>query len=63
MSDYLVPVNADVPTLDAAYLPAQDTKASASWSSWQCPPRSPNGVFNATGRRVTDLPITLEKLL
>jgi xanthine dehydrogenase YagR molybdenum-binding subunit len=45
MSDYLVPVNADVPALDATYLPAEDT------------------IADPLGRRVTDLPITLEKLL
>jgi xanthine dehydrogenase YagR molybdenum-binding subunit len=27
------------------------------------PPAIANAVFNATGRRMTDLPITLEKLL
>ena len=27
------------------------------------PPAIGNAVFNATGRRVTDLPITLEQLL
>jgi len=70
MSDYLVPVNADVPALDAAYLPAQDTiadplgvKGLGELVIVGVPAAIANAVFNATGRRVTDLPITLEKLL
>jgi xanthine dehydrogenase YagR molybdenum-binding subunit len=70
MSDYLVPVNADVPTLDAAYLPAKDTiadplgvKGLGELVIVAVPAAIANAVFNATGRRVTDLPITLEKLL
>ena len=48
MSDYLVPVNADVPALDANFLPGEDTIAapwasrdSANWSSSACRPPSP----------------------
>jgi xanthine dehydrogenase YagR molybdenum-binding subunit len=70
MSDYLVPVNADVPTLDAAYLPAEDTiadplgvKGLGELVIVGVPAAIANAVFNATGRRVTDLPITMEKLL
>jgi xanthine dehydrogenase YagR molybdenum-binding subunit len=70
MSDYLVPVNADVPALDASYLPAEDTiadplgvKGLGELVIVGVPAAIANAVFNATGRRVTDLPITLEKLL
>ena len=70
MSDYLVPVNADVPALDATYLPAEDTiadplgvKGLGELVIVGVPAAIANAVFNATGRRVTDLPITLEKLL
>jgi xanthine dehydrogenase YagR molybdenum-binding subunit len=70
MSDYLVPVNADVPALDAAYLPAEDNiadplgvKGLGELVIVGVPAAIANAVFNATGRRVTDLPITLEKLL
>jgi xanthine dehydrogenase YagR molybdenum-binding subunit len=70
MSDYLVPVNADVPALDADYLPAEDTiadplgvKGLGELVIVGVPAAIANAVFNATGRRVTDLPITLEKLL
>jgi xanthine dehydrogenase YagR molybdenum-binding subunit len=70
MSDYLVPVNADVPALDAAFLPGEDkiadplgVKGLGELVIVGVPAAIANAVFNATGRRVTDLPITLEKLL
>ncbi|WP_123027101.1 xanthine dehydrogenase family protein molybdopterin-binding subunit [Mycolicibacterium stellerae] len=70
MSDYLVPVNADIPALDAAFLPAEDkiadplgVKGLGELVIVGVPAAIANGVFNATGKRVTDLPITLEKLL
>ena len=70
MSDYLVPVNADVPALDATFLPAEDTiadplgvKGLGELVIVGVPAAIANAVFNATGRRITDLPITLEKLL
>jgi xanthine dehydrogenase YagR molybdenum-binding subunit len=70
MSDYLVPVNADVPALDAAFLPAADTiadpigvKGLGEIVIVGVPAAIANAVFNATGKRVTDLPIRLEQLL
>jgi xanthine dehydrogenase YagR molybdenum-binding subunit len=70
MSDYLVPVNADVPALDAAFLPGEDkiadplgVKGLGELVIVGVPAAIANAVFNATGKRVTDLPITLEELL
>jgi xanthine dehydrogenase YagR molybdenum-binding subunit len=70
MSDYLVPVNADIPALDADFLAGEDTladplgvKGLGELVIVAVPAAIANAVFNATGRRVTDLPITLEKLL
>ena len=70
MADYLVPVNADVPALDAAFLPAEDTiadpigvKGLGELVIVGVPAAIANAVFNATGKRITDLPITLEQLL
>ena len=70
MSDYLVPVNADVPALDAAFLPAEDTvadpigvKGLGELVIVGVPAAIANAVFNATGKRMTDLPIRLENLL
>ncbi|MBV8346933.1 MAG: xanthine dehydrogenase family protein molybdopterin-binding subunit [Mycolicibacterium sp.] len=70
MSDYLVPVNADIPVLDAQFLAGEDTIADPIGAKGLgevvivgVPAAIANAVFNATGRRVTDLPITLDKLL
>jgi xanthine dehydrogenase YagR molybdenum-binding subunit len=70
MSDYLVPVNADVPALDASFLPASDTiadpigvKGLGEIVIVGVPAAITNAVFNATGKRVTDLPLRLEHLL
>ncbi|OBK52120.1 xanthine dehydrogenase family protein molybdopterin-binding subunit [Mycobacterium kubicae] len=70
MADYLVPVNADVPALDATFLAAEDTiadpigvKGLGELVIVGVPAAIANAVFNATGKRVTDLPITVEKLL
>jgi xanthine dehydrogenase YagR molybdenum-binding subunit len=70
LADYLVPVHADIPALDAEFLPAEDTiadplgvKGLAEVVIVGVPPAIANAVFNATGKRLTDLPITLDKLL
>ncbi|CCK59808.1 xanthine dehydrogenase family protein molybdopterin-binding subunit [Mycobacterium canetti] len=70
MSDYLVPVNADVPALDATFLAAEDkiadplgVKGLGELVIVAVPAAIANAVFNATGRRITDLPITVDKLL
>ncbi|AKS30671.1 xanthine dehydrogenase family protein molybdopterin-binding subunit [Mycolicibacterium goodii] len=70
MSDYLVAVNADVPDLDAEFLAGEDliadpigVKGIGELVVVGVPAAVANAVFNATGRRVTDLPITLDKLL
>ena len=70
MADYLVPVTADITALDATFLPGEDTladplgvKGLAELVFVGVPAAIANAVFNAAGRRVTDLPITLDKLL
>ena len=70
MSDYLVPVSADVPALDAEFLATEDTiadplgvKGLGELVMVGVPAAIANAVFNATGKRITDLPITVEKLL
>jgi xanthine dehydrogenase YagR molybdenum-binding subunit len=70
MSDYLVPTNADVPVLDATFVTAEDTVADPIGVKGLgevvivgVPAAIANAVFNATGKRITDLPITIDKLL
>lgn len=70
MADYLVPTNADIPELDAEFLPGEDTipdpigvKGIGEIVIVGVPAAIANAVFNATGRRITELPITLDKLL
>jgi xanthine dehydrogenase YagR molybdenum-binding subunit len=70
MSDYLVPVSADIPALDATFIPTEDkiadpigVKGLGELVIVGVPAAIANAVFNATGKRVTDLPITVEKLL
>ena len=55
-------------TLDATFLPAEDTiadplgvKGLGELVIVGVPAAIANAVFNASGRRITDLPITLEK--
>lgn len=70
LADYLVPVNADVPELTAQYIDSEDLDADPIAAKGLgevvmvgVPAAIGNAVFNATGVRVRDLPITLEKLL
>lgn len=70
LADYLVPVNADVPDLKAIYLDGEDREADPLGVKGLgevvhvgVAPAIANAVFNATGRRVRELPITAEALL
>jgi xanthine dehydrogenase YagR molybdenum-binding subunit len=70
LADYLVPVNADIPDLRAIYLDGEDydadplgVKGLAELVICGVAPAIANAVFNATGRRVRELPITAEALL
>jgi xanthine dehydrogenase YagR molybdenum-binding subunit len=70
LADYLVPVNADVPGLRAIYLDGQDREADPLGVKGLgevvhvgVAPAIANAVFHATGRRVRELPVTVEALL
>lgn len=71
LSDYLVPVNADIPDLRAIYLDGGNdpqvsnlgVKGLAELVLVGIAPAVGNAVFHATGRRVRDFPITAEALL
>ncbi|MFF3705132.1 xanthine dehydrogenase family protein molybdopterin-binding subunit [Streptomyces phaeochromogenes] len=70
LADYLVPVNADVPDLGAAFINTEDPQADpigvkglGEITIVGVAPAIGNAVFNATGKRLTDLPIRPEALL
>ncbi|MFC6067408.1 xanthine dehydrogenase family protein molybdopterin-binding subunit [Streptomyces ochraceiscleroticus] len=70
LADYLVPVNADVLDIQAIYLDGEDREADPLGVKGLgevvhvgVAPAIANAVFNATGRRVRQLPITAEALL
>ncbi|AZP15001.1 xanthine dehydrogenase family protein molybdopterin-binding subunit [Streptomyces aquilus] len=70
LADYLVPVNADIPEVRAIYLGGEDNDGNALGVKGLgevvqvgVAAAIGNAVFNATGRRVRELPITAEALL
>lgn len=69
-SGYLVPTNADVPELDVLFVGDFDEEASplgakglGELTAVSVAPAIANAVYHATGTRVRDLPIIVEKLL
>ena len=70
LEQYMVPVNADVPALDAFFVDEEDkhvnpigAKGLAELSLVGVAPAVANAVYHATAKRVRDLPITPDKLL
>jgi xanthine dehydrogenase YagR molybdenum-binding subunit len=70
LAEYLVPVNADVPSLEAIFVPNDDrnfnplgVKGLAEVAICGVAPAIANAVWHATGRRIRELPITPERLL
>ncbi|PTL78899.1 xanthine dehydrogenase [Vitiosangium sp. GDMCC 1.1324] len=70
LAEYLVPVHADIPQLDAIVLDGFDDKANVlgvkglgELGICGAGAAIANAVFNATGVRVRDFPITLDKVL
>lgn len=70
LAEYHVPVNADVHELDALFVPGEDTimnplgvKGVAELGLCGVAPAIANAVWHATGIRVRELPITLDKML
>lgn len=70
LASYLVPVNPDTPEFDVVFLDHPDTALSQLGARGigelgivGVAGAVANPVYNATGRRVRDLPITLDKLL
>ena len=70
LADYLVPVNADVPPIEAFFVAEEDAhvnplglKGLGELGITGAGAAIANAVFHATGKRIRDLPITLEQLL
>lgn len=70
LADYLVPVNADIPEIKAIYLDGEDNagnllgvKGLGEVVQVGVAAAIGNAVYNATGRRIRQLPITAEALL
>ena len=70
LAEYLIPVNADVPTVDIIMVPESDStvnplgvKGIGEIGIVGMNAAVANAVFNATGKRIRDLPIRAEKLL
>jgi xanthine dehydrogenase YagR molybdenum-binding subunit len=69
-ADYLVATNADVPYIDVHFIGKPDTifnqigaRGAGEIGVTGTPAAIANAVYNATGQRVRDFPITLEKLI
>jgi xanthine dehydrogenase YagR molybdenum-binding subunit len=68
LAEYHVAVNGDVPDLEVAFLEEHDGKAKPLGAKGLdelgvCGAAVANAVYNATGMRVREFPITLDKLL
>jgi xanthine dehydrogenase YagR molybdenum-binding subunit len=70
LAEYLLPVNADVPPIDVHFLGHPDTlfnslgaRGIGEVGTVGVAAAIGNAIHHATGRRVRDLPITLDKLL
>jgi xanthine dehydrogenase YagR molybdenum-binding subunit len=69
-SSYLVATNADILELDVLFVGGFDEEASplgtkglGELTAVSVAPAIANAVYHATGKRIRDLPITVEKLL
>ncbi|MDQ1519639.1 MAG: xanthine dehydrogenase YagR molybdenum-binding subunit [Actinomycetota bacterium] len=68
-SDYLIPVNADVPELDVVFVGEPDKlspigiKGLGEVGIVGVSAAIANAVYHATGRRIRSLPITIDQLL
>ncbi|WP_422769098.1 xanthine dehydrogenase family protein molybdopterin-binding subunit [Plantactinospora sp. WMMC1484] len=69
-ADYLLPVNADVPPVDVHFLNEPDllfnplgARGIGELGTVGVAAAIGNAVYNATGRRIRELPITLDRLL
>lgn len=69
-ADYHVPVNADIPHIDVVFMDKPDpyinpmgSKGMGEIALIGCAAAVANAVFNATGKRIRELPVTPDKLI
>jgi xanthine dehydrogenase YagR molybdenum-binding subunit len=70
LAEYLVPVNADIQHIEVLFAPGEDrifnpigSKGVAEIAVTGVAPATANAIYNATGHRLRQLPITPDKLL
>jgi xanthine dehydrogenase YagR molybdenum-binding subunit len=70
LADYLLPVHADVPSIDALFIPEEDpyvnelgVKGIGEIGIVGAAVAIGNAIFNATGKRLRSLPIRVEQLI
>ena len=70
LAEYHVPVNKDVPPIEIILVPEEDrwvspvgAKGAGEIGITGCAAAIGNAVFHATGKRIRDLPITLDKIM
>nr|MDZ8007326.1 xanthine dehydrogenase family protein molybdopterin-binding subunit [Nostoc sp. DedSLP05]MDZ8101927.1 xanthine dehydrogenase family protein molybdopterin-binding subunit [Nostoc sp. DedSLP01] len=70
LAEYLIPVNADIPPIDAFFVEEEDphlnligTKGIGEIGTVGAAAAIANAIYHATGKRIRDLPITLDNLL
>lgn len=69
LAEYHVPVNLDIPDIDVMYTNIPDERAPLGAGGvgeigiTGAAAAIANAVFHATGKRIRDLPITLDKLM
>lgn len=70
LADYLVPVNADIPPIDCFFVEEKDehvnpigVKGIGELGNTGSAAAVANAVYHATGKRLRDLPITLDRLI
>jgi xanthine dehydrogenase YagR molybdenum-binding subunit len=69
LGEYYIPVNADIPNMEVVFIPEQDHLANPLFSKGigelgaSSGAAIANAIYNATGIRIRDYPITLDKLI
>ncbi len=70
LADYALPVHADIPPIDVLFVDQPDSslnplgaKGVGEIAIVGVAPAIANAIYHATGRRIRDLPITMDKLL